>query len=85
MAEIDLNDPNTIVEAFKECFNTPAGAIVLRHLAAKYGGMARSLFMPGQTRDVDLVFAEGQRSVLVNIGVALETIEAPKRAAKGEG
>lgn len=58
--------PHETVMAYQETFRSPAGAIVLAHLLARFGFTERSTYEPGDMHRT--VLNEGQRSVLVHIG-----------------
>ena len=61
------------VEAFKRCFNTPDGKIVLSDLAKECGILNNSY--NGDTDD--LLFNEGKRNVLLYI-LSIVNVDLPK-------
>lgn len=67
--------------AHKKALTTPEGQIVVAYLMHKFGHTRAPMFCPSRgnlgvnltgTRTEDLIFAEGQRSVLIEIGVMLD-------------
>ena len=58
-----------LITAYQECFNSPAGKVVLAHLAHKYGFISKSTNVPGDPYGTHI--NEGHRGVLVYIGKML--------------
>ena len=67
--------------AHKVALTTPEGQIVLAWLSHRFGHSRAPMFTPSRgalgmnvtgTRTEDLIFAEGQRSVLIEIGNMLD-------------
>ena len=76
-----------LVEAYKECFACPAGAVVLADLAQKFGFMHGPMYAAGAmgpNAADDCVWRDGGRSVLAYIGLKLEMVFSEK-AKVGEG
>lgn len=63
--------PEELLLAYQECFNSPAGKIVLAHLVAKFGFTVKSTNVPGDPYGTHI--NEGHRGVLVYIGKMLST------------
>lgn len=65
------------INAYKQVLATPEGHVVVQDLMNRFGFSRRSTFRPDNgfgkaTRPEDTIYYEGQRSVLVHIGVMLD-------------
>lgn len=62
--------------AAQEIARTPAGATLFNYLVGKYGYSRRSTFDPDPYR---MALQEGQRTVLVDLGILLDTDVTPEK------
>ena len=74
--------PSDTVMAYQDVFTSPAGQIVLADLMRRFSFTRQSTFQPGISRDIDTVFYEGQRSVLVKVGYMLDVDPVDYAAAR---
>lgn len=63
--------PEELLSSYQECFNSPAGRIVLAHLVAKFAFTNKSTNVPGDPYGTHI--NEGHRGVMVFIGKMLST------------
>ncbi len=72
-AMIIVESQQDLINAYKQVFSTVEGQIVLADLLMAFGHNVHSSFVPASfssagTRTEDLIFTEGQRSVILHIG-----------------
>lgn len=74
--------PEELLLLYQDCFNSPAGKVVLAHLVAKFGFTSKSTNVPGDPYGTHI--NEGHRGVLVYIGKMLsltpDDLKQPKQA-----
>lgn len=83
-----------VINAYKQAFATPEAQVVLGDLMRRFGFTRSSTFTPQtpfrkETRPEDTIYYEGQRSVLVHIGMMMDadpsTIIEPEETKSAEG
>lgn len=79
--------PGEVCLAYKQTFSTPEGQIVAADLMRRYAFTRKTTFCPGEPEYT--FFYEGQRSVLIHIGVQLDAdpsaFDEPKVELGDEG
>ena len=69
MTEISRDE---CAEAYKSVFGTPEGQIILADLMRRFGFTRHSTFLDGEPTVNAMLIREGQRSVLIHIGVQMD-------------
>lgn len=80
----DHKSPINIALAWKMVAQMPEGQVVLQDLISKFGFTRTSMYAPGQFNANDLIFREGQRSVLLHVGRMIDADPAQLENANKE-
>lgn len=64
--------PAQVAQAYQDMAQSHSGRIVIADLMRRFGHTRAPMFRIGDTRPEDVVYREGQRSVLVHMGRLLD-------------